>query len=306
MPALVAALAVALGTLPLLAPASWTVRATLVCITAIGALGQNLLMGNAGLVSFGQAGFLAVGAYAFAHARAGGTPFPLAVFWAGLLSALVGAALGIPARRLKGAYLALATFGFAVAVYQALAAWEPLSGGRTGLGVRRLSPLFGLDRIATAYCVSAFCLLLFVLLTRNLSASWIGRAFVALRDSEAAAEAAGLSPARLKVLAFALSSFYAGVQGALLAQFLGHVEPQDFTVAESITLVTAVVVGGLGSLAGSLLGAAFVVLVPTLGGATPWFTPLVFGTSLLLVMLLDPGGLAGIGARLRVACARPR
>ncbi len=286
--------------LPFLAPLSWTVRATLVWLTAIGVMGQNLLIGNAGLASFGQAGFLAIGAFAFAHLRAAGLPFLPGLVAGGAAAALFGVLLGVPALRLKGPYLAIATLGFGVAVYQVLASSERLSGGRTGMEVPRLVPLFGLPRSVFLYYVYLALLLLFLALTYNLVSSWVGRAFAAVRDSDLAAEAVGLSSRRAKLLAFALSSFYVGVEGALLAQFLGHVEPQNFTIAESLTLFAAVIVGGLASVEGALFGAAFVVLVPTLGSETGWFTPLAFGLALLLVMLFEPHGLAGRWRKVRL------
>lgn len=286
--------------LPFVAPVSWTVRATLIWLTAIGVMGQNLLIGNAGLASFGQAGFLAIGAFAYAHLRSVGVPFLPGVLAGGTLAALFGAALGLPALRLKGPYLAIATLGFGTAVYQVLASSERLSGGRTGMEVARLPPLFGLSRSALLYYAYLLLLLAFLALTYNLVSSWVGRALAAVRDSDLAAEAVGVRTRRTKLLAFALSSFYVGVQGALLAQFLGHVEPQNFTITESLTLFAAVIVGGLASVEGALFGAAFVVLVPTLGSEVGWFTPFAFGLALLLVMLFEPLGLAGRWRRLRL------
>ena len=286
--------------MPFVAPPSWTVRATLVWATAIGVLGQNLLIGNAGLASFGQAGFLAIGAFAYAHLRHAGVPFLPGVAAGGLLAALFGVLLGFPALRLKGPYLAIATLGFGTAVYQVLASSERLSGGRTGLEVARLPPLLGLSRSVLLYYVYLLLLLVFLALTYNLVSSWVGRSLAAVRDSDVAAEASGVRSRRVKLLAFALSSFYVGVQGALLAQFLGHVEPQNFTITESLTLFAAVIVGGLASVEGALFGAAFVVLVPALGSDAGWFTPLVFGVALLLVMLFEPAGLAGRWRKLRL------
>lgn len=298
--ALLGVLLAALTALPGLAPPVWTVRATLVALYAIGTLGQNLLIGNAGQVSFGQAGFLALGAYGFAHLRLEGLPFLPALVAAGLLAAGVGALVGLPALRLKGPYLAIATLGFAVAVYEVLAASPALSGGRDGLAVPRLEPVLGLSRGATVYLVDLALLFVFTAATYNLVSSYLGRAFAAIRDGEVAAEALGVNLARYKLLAFALSSFYTGVQGALLAQFLGHLEPQSFTLAESITLLVAVTVGGLGSVEGSLLGAAFVVLLPSLFGGAAGAVPVVFGLGVILVLLFEPSGLAGLWTRIRL------
>jgi branched-chain amino acid transport system permease protein len=298
--ALLAITAAALLALPFLSPAAWTMRATLVSIASIGVLGQNLLIGNAGLASFGQAGFLAVGAFTFAHLRHAGVPAFAAIAAAGLLAAGAGAALGFPALRLKGPYLAVATLGFALAVHRLLSASERLSGGRTGMDVPRIEPALGLTREATAYFVCLLAAVLFTAATRNLVSSWVGRTFAALRDADSAAEAAGIDLARARLLAFALSSFYTGVHGALAAQLLGHADVQSFTVNESITLLVAVVVGGLGSVAGSLFGAAFVVLVPALSGGAGHLVPVAFGVAIVVVLLFEPLGLAGGWAKARL------
>jgi branched-chain amino acid transport system permease protein len=298
--ALLAAPLVLLVVLPWAAPASWTVRATMIWIYAIGVLGQSLLIGHTGQVSFGQAGFLAIGAYAFAHLRQAGVPALPAILAGGLVAALFGVLLGLPALRLKGPYLAIATLGFGVAVYQTLASSEVLSGGRNGLDVPRLPPMFGFPRGITVYYLYLALLLAFMAATWNLLSSYVGRAFAAIRDSDVAAEASGISLTRYKLLAFALSSFYTGVHGALFTQFLGHVEPQDFTLAESMTLFVAVIVGGLVFVEGAVLGAAFVVLVPAVFNQSGWLVPVAFGLSLIVVMLFEPLGLAGRWSKVRL------
>jgi branched-chain amino acid transport system permease protein len=297
-------LLLALLVLPALGPASWTIRAAIIFLTAVGVLGQDLLIGHCGLASFGQAGFLAIGAYAFAHLHRAGVPFLLALAGAGLLASVAGLALGLPCLRLKGPYLAIATLGFGLAVYQVLAASPLLSGGREGLSVPRLAPLLGLPPAYSTYYVYLTLLLAFLAATQGLVSSYLGRAFTAIRESEPGAQAMGIDLVRLKLLAFAVSSFYTGVQGALYAQFLGHLEPQNFTLGESLNLFVAVVVGGLTFVEGSVLGAAFVVLVPTFFGAAGWLVPLIFGFSLVSVMLFSPEGLAG-GLRKLYFAPRP-
>jgi branched-chain amino acid transport system permease protein len=208
--------------------------------------------------------------------------------------------LGLPALRLKGPYLAIATLAFGIAVYQVLAASELLSGGRSGMSVPRVEPALGLSRAATTYYVYLALMLAFAAGTWNLISSWVGRAFAAVRDGDLAADALGVSVRYHKLLAFALSSFYTGVQGALLVQLLGHAEPQTFTVLESITLFVAVVVGGAYRVEGAILGAAFVVLVPLVVGGAAWAVPAAFGAALVLVTLVEPLGLAGVWMRLRL------
>jgi len=291
--ALLVALVAGLLTLPGYAPGSWLVRLSLIWLYAIGVMGQNLLIGYTGLVSFGQAGFLAIGAYAFGHLRLLGVPFLLALAGAGSAAALAGVLVGFPSLRLKGPYLAIATLGFGVAVYQIFANSEVLSGGRSGLAIAKLQPPAGWSREVYVYYLYLALLLAFTAATYNLVSSFVGRAFVAIRDSDIAAEVMGVNLTRYKLLAFAISSFYAGVHGGLFAQFLGHLEAQTFNVGESLTMFVAVIVGGLASVEGSIFGAAFVVLVPSLLSDYRWFVPVMFGLTIMVVLIFEPLGLAG-------------
>jgi branched-chain amino acid transport system permease protein len=293
-------LLVALTLFPWWAPGAWLTRASLVWLFAIGVVGQNLLIGYSGLISFGQAGFLAVGAYTFGHLRIAGVPFPLALAASGAAAGVTGWLVGFPSLRLKGPYLAIATLGFGTAVYQIFANIEWLSGGRTGLPIPALEPPFGLTRDVWTYLVYFGIFLLFTGTAYNLVSSYMGRALVALRDSDIAAEAMGVNLSRYKLLAFAISSFYTGVSGALMAQFLGHLEPQSFTVAESMNFFVAVIVGGLASIEGSVFGAAFVVLVPAFFGQFRWAVPVLFGTAILSVLVFEPLGLAGMWLKTRL------
>jgi branched-chain amino acid transport system permease protein len=297
---LLVGLVVGLAVLPWWAPASWLSRGSLVWLTAIGVVGQNLLMGYAGQVSFGQAGFLAVGAYTFGHLRIVGAPFPVALVAAGLAAGAVGWVVGFPSLRLKGPYLAIATLGFGTAVYQIFANVGVLSGGREGLALPPLVPVGGLSRDVHVYCLYFGVFLLFTAAAYNLVSSFVGRAFVAIRDSDIAAEAMGVNLARYKLLAFAISSFYTGVHGGLLAQYLGHLEPQTFNVQETITFFVAVIVGGLASIEGSVMGAAFAILVPALFGDFRWAVPVLFGASILAVLIFEPLGLAGLWLKTRL------
>ncbi len=208
--ALLAALVAALLVLPWYAQGSWLVRLSLIYLYAIGVMGQNLLIGYTGLISFGQAGFLAIGAYAFGHLRLLGVPFLLALAGAGVAAGLAGALVGFPSLRLKGPYLAIATLGFGVAVYQVFANSEVLSGGRSGLAIAKLQPPFGWRREVYVYYVYLGLLLVFTAATYNLVSSYVGRAFVAIRDSDIAAEVMGVNLTRYKLLAFAISSLYTG------------------------------------------------------------------------------------------------
>jgi branched-chain amino acid transport system permease protein len=291
--ALLGLLLAALAVFPWIAPEYVVFIATLIALYSIGVMGQNLLIGYTGQISFGQAGFLAIGAFAFGHLRIWGLPFLVALAGAGVAAAVAGVLVGFPSLRLKGPYLSIATLGFGVAVYQAFVNWEVLSGGRSGLAIPKLTPLLGLSAPQSVYYIYVVLLAVFTWATYNIISSYIGRAFIAIRDSDIAAEVNGVNLTRYKLLAFALSSFYTGVHGALYAQILGHIEPQIFNVLESITLFVAVIIGGVASVEGSILGAAFVLLVPKVFADFREMVPVVFGVTILLVLIFEPLGLYG-------------
>jgi branched-chain amino acid transport system permease protein len=290
---LLGVLLAALAALPWVAPDHVVFLVTLIALYAIGVMGQNLLIGYTGQISFGQAGFLAIGAFTFGHLRIWGAPFLVALAVAGAVAALAGVVVGFPSLRLKGPYLSIATLGFGVAVYQIFVNWEVLSGGRSGLAIAKLTPLLGLTTAQTVYYTYVLLLAAFTLATYNLVSSYVGRAFVAIRDSDIAAEVNGVNLTRYKLLAFAISSFYTGVHGALYAQVLGHIEPQIFNIGESLTLFVAVIIGGVASVEGSILGAAFVLLVPKVLSEFREMVPVVYGVAILVVLIFEPLGLFG-------------
>ena len=298
--ALLALLLMTLLAFPWVAPDYMVFIATLVALTSIGVIGQNLLIGYTGQISFGQAGFLAIGAFSFGHFSIWGAPFLLALLGAGLMAALAGVIVGFPSLRLKGPYLSIATLGFGVAVYQIFVNSEILSGGRSGLAIAKLKPMFGLSSVRYEYFVYMLLLVGFTWVTYNIISSFVGRAFVAIRDSDIAAEVNGVNLTRYKLLAFALSSLYAGVHGALYAQVLGHIEPQIFNILESITLFAAVIVGGVASIEGSILGAAFVILVPKIFADFREMVPVVYGLGIILVLMFQPLGLYGLWLKTRL------
>jgi branched-chain amino acid transport system permease protein len=211
-----------------------------------------------------------------------------------------GILVGFPSLRLKGPYLAIATMGFGIAVYQVFVNSEVLSGGRMGIIVRKLSPVFGLSDIAFTYYFNFLIALLFTLLSYNIVSSYIGRAFIAIRDNDIAAEVIGVSLTRYKLLSFAVSSFYTGVQGGLYGLFLGYLEPNMFTFMESITLFVAVIIGGLASVEGAIMGAAFVILVPQFFSAYKEMVPVVYGVTILIVLIFEPMGLYGRWFKMRL------
>ena len=296
----VGAFVICLLLLPWFAPEHLIYIATIIFVYAIGVQGQNLLIGYTGQISFGQAGFLAIGAFAFGHLNQWGVPWPLGVLAAGLAAGIFGIVVGFPSLRLKGPYLAIVTMGFGIAVYQIFVNSEMLSGGRMGLTIDKLTPLFGMSDVMFNYYFNFFIALAFTLLSYNIISSYMGRAFIAIRDNDIAAEVLGVNLTRYKLLSFAISSFYTGVQGALYGLLLGYLEPNMFTFMESITLFVAVIIGGLASIEGSIMGAAFVILVPQLFSEYRELVPVVFGVTILVILIFEPMGLNGRWLKMRL------
>jgi branched-chain amino acid transport system permease protein len=286
--------------LPWFAPEHITYIVTIIFIYSIGIQGQNLLIGYTGQISFGQAGFLAIGAFTFGHLNQWGIPWPLGVLGAGAMAGIFGILVGFPSLRLKGPYLAIVTMGFGIAVYQIFVNSEVLSGGRMGLMINKLTPFIDMSVVTFNYYFNFLIALVFTLLSYNIISSYMGRAFIAIRDNDIAAEVIGVNLTRYKLLSFAISSFYTGIQGALYGLFLGYLEPNMFTFMESITLFIAVIIGGLASIEGSIMGAAFVILVPQLFSDYKEMVPVVFGVTILLVLIFEPLGLNGRWLKMRL------
>jgi len=293
-------LLVALIFLPWYGKEHWVYILTLIFIFSIGVQGQNLLIGYTGQISFGQAGFLAIGAFTFGHLVRLGVHVVFSLLCAGLLAAIFGLLVGFPSLRLKGPYLAIATLGFGIAVYQVFVNSEILSGGRMGLTVQKLPALFGLSQVNTYYYFNLLLATLFTLVSYNLISSFLGRAFIAIRDNDISAEAMGVNLTIYKLLAFAISSFYTGIQGGLYALLLGYLEPNMFTFIETISLFVAVIVGGLASVEGSILGAAFVILVPQVFSNAKQLVPVVFGVAIIMILIFEPLGLSGRWMKIRL------
>jgi len=273
---------------------------TLIFIYGVGILGQNLLIGYTGQLSLGQAGFLAVGAFTFGHLTRLGVPWPVGLLAAGVMAGIFGILVGIPSLRLKGPYLAIVTLGFGIAVYQIFLNSETLSGGRMGLDIPKLAPFLGLSPHAASYYFNFLVVFAVTILTFNIVSSFLGRTFIAIRDNDIAAEAIGVNLTRYKLLSFGISSFITGIQGGLYGLFIGYLEPNMFTFAESTTLFVAVIIGGIASVEGSLLGAAFVVLVPHLLSNYREMVPVIFGVTIILILIFEPRGLYGRWYKIRL------
>jgi branched-chain amino acid transport system permease protein len=286
--------------LPVYGPERFVYQATIIFIWTIGVQGQNLLIGYTGQISLGQAGFLAIGAYALGHLAKMAIPWPLALIGAGIVSAAAGLLVGFPSLRLKGPYLAVATLGFGIAVYQVLANSIVLSGGGMGLTIQKLMPPFGFTADKYYFYLYLGIALLFTLGSFHLISSYLGRAFIAIRDNDIAAEVLGVNLTRYKLMAFVISSFYMGVQGGLYALFLGFVEPNMFTFEKTIAYLVAIIVGGLASVEGALLGAAFIILVPQAFSDYKEMVPLIYGLAIIIILIFEPRGLAGRLAKIRL------
>ncbi len=302
--AALAAGALALAAWPLVSPRYFVFLASLIGVNAIVAIGLNLLSGYTNQLSFGHAGFLAVGAYtaAIVTTRWPDTPVLLTLVAAGVVTGIVGLLLGVPCLRLEGLYLAMATLAFGFVVVEAIMNLDWLTRGNDGLRVpaARLGPLaFASDTTRYYLVVAVGAAMAWAAL--NLARTRTGRALLAIRESEIAAQASGVSLARYKALAFVLSAVYTGVAGGLFGFVVGFVSPDAFDVFLSVDYVAMIIVGGLGSVPGSIAGAAILtVLNDSLAGFQN-YRPLIFGVILIGSMLFMPGGIASAAARLSLA-----
>jgi branched-chain amino acid transport system permease protein len=293
----------------------WLTVLNQIGIAAIGAIGLNILVGFTGQISLGQGGFLAVGAYTAGLLAANvGVPFPVNVAVAVLATAAIGALFGLPALRLKGLYLAIATLASQQIILWVVTHWDAVTGGRDSLVVPP-AELFGTQLAGdeTFYWVIALFLALATICATNLFRTGLGRAFVAIRDQDVAAEVIGVDAFRYKVLAFAISSAFVGLAGALSAHYYLIVTWERFTFDVSILYLAMIIVGGLGSVSGAIYGAAFMIAVPAwieelsrnLSGLAflqphmPAIQQLIFGVTIILFLVFEPRGLARIWQRVK-------
>jgi ABC-type branched-subunit amino acid transport system permease subunit len=259
------------------------------------ALGLNLLTGYAGQVSLGHAAFFAIGAYTAAIlAEALQWPFILCVIAAALCSAVVGYMLGLPCLRLSGLYLAMATLGFTLIVQEMLLQLSVITHGSEGMSVPKASILgFDFDSDYRKYYLLYGVTIVMLILARTLVRGRTGRAWLALRENERAAEAMGVNLAQYKTIAFAISAFYTGLAGALSAFLVGFLDPQEFSFFLSIQFITIIILGGLASLLGSVLGAGFLIILPELLAGLDVWQALVYGVIMVLTIIFMPFGLSG-------------
>lgn len=285
--------------------------ACLIAINVIATVGLNITVGYAGLLSIGHSAFLGVGAYASALAWLHlGTPLFVNVIIGGVAAFAVGLVFGIPALRIKGVYLAIATLAAQYSLYFVFQQWTSVTGGDRGLSLPKLD-MFGLGDTGFYYAV-AIVALVTCIAARNLFRTRIGRSFIAVREKDFAAEVLGIDVVRTKLMAFGIGAAYAGVAGALLAAFLRLVNPDQFTLLASVFFLAAVVVGGRASILGSIMGALFMTLMPEIlrfilehtagSGAdlASLLSPLreiLFGALIVGFLIFEPRGLVGLVER---------
>lgn len=295
-----AALAAVLVAGPFVLPEYPLFVLSLTLVNAIAAMGVNLSMGYAGQVSIGHAGFAALGGYTTAILMTRfGVPYWLTLLLGGLLAGMCGFVIGLPTLRLSHLYISMVTFGFGQVVSLVALNWLPVTNGPNGIAVPPIQAgryVFAPDMF---YWVIAGCFFVLVWLAKNLVHSRLGRSFVAIRESETAAEAMGVHLARYKTIAFAVGAAYGGLSGALYAGLSNFINPDAFVFLVSVLYLTMNVVGGLGTLTGPLVGAAiFTVMPETLRGFAE-YKEFISGTLLLLFLVFFPRGLTGmIGAAL--------
>jgi branched-chain amino acid transport system permease protein len=274
-------------------------QSTQILIYAIAILGLNILTGFNGQISLGHGAFYAIGAYAVAILIAQyGLPYWMTIPLAAVICFIVGFAFGFPAMRLEGPYLALATFALALAVPQLLKyeKFETWTGGVQGIFIAKPDSPFGLPINADQwlyYFTLAVTILLFFL-ANNLLHGRVGRAITAIRDHQVAAEAMGVNANLYKALTFGVSAMYTGVAGGLSAIVIQFVAPDSFTLFLSIFLLVGMVVGGVGSIPGAFIGAAFIVIIPNVAAdISKAATGAIYGLFLIVMMYLMPNGVWG-------------
>src|SRR5215468_5234346 len=292
----------------------------LILIAVVGALGLNILVGYTGQISIGHGAFMSVGAYTAANLVTHfGAPFWITIPAGGLMAALIGGVVGIPSLRIKGIYLAIATLAAQLIIEWTINHVPAISGGvQASIQVPRPS-FFGvqLKTQTQLYLFLMAFVVVAIIGTSNLVRSRVGRAFIAIRDQDIAAEIIGISTFRYKLWAFALSSFYAGVTGVLYTYYLGIANYEQFQLTVSIDYLAMIIIGGLGSVLGSIFGAIFVTLLPIL---TRWFLEdfgwllfaqqdlqnaipnlrlILFGVLIIFFLVVEPEGLNRLWRNIR-------
>ena len=306
---LLATLLVILFTAPLYWGNYWLGVANLICITIIAATGLNILTGYCGQLSIGHAGFIAVGAYTSAVlTNRLELPFLVGLICAGLVAGLVGMIFGIPSLRVKGFYLAISTIAAQFIIIWVINHWTSLTGGFNGMSVppASIGGLIFVSQTSQFYLILAITIIV-IFAAKNLARTRVGRAFVAVRDRDLAAEVMGINLFRYKLIAFFIGCFLAGIAGSLLAHWIGFMNAENFTLMDSVLYIGMIIIGGLGTATGPIFGVIFIrmlqqgitFIAPVLentfalpAGFTTGIGPMVFGLAIILFLILEPRGLA--------------
>lgn len=302
-------LVLVLYTFPLFSSNYITSTMTTIAIAVIGALGINIVTGFTGQISLGQGAFMGVGAFSCSYfMRVFNMPFFFAMPLAGLTTAAVGMVFGLPSARLKGLYLAIATLAAQFILEYLFMHVDPVTGGSNGVAFPAPEfRSFAFDGDRSKYYLTITLAVFAVIFTTNLMRSRNGRAFIAVRDHHLSAEIMGINLFKYRLLSFAVSAFYAGIAGSLWGMYTGYISAEHFTIAQSINYLAMIIIGGLGSVLGSIFGAIFMTLIPqalTVGtGALAAVFPKigflimslkdgVFGLLVILFLIFEPDGLA--------------
>ncbi|MFQ5588460.1 MAG: branched-chain amino acid ABC transporter permease [Nitrospiria bacterium] len=268
----------------------------LAALYALLAMGLNITVGYTGLLDLGYAAFYGVGAYAYALLSTGiGLSFWLGIPFGGAVAACFGLILGLITLRLRGDYLAIVTLGFVQIIYLCLNNWDAVTQGPNGImqiGRPALGAFVFRQPLHFYYLILVFLGLTAIAIHRLLQ-SQIGRAWIAIREDEIAAEAMGIDTTRMKMLAFVLGAGIAGVAGVFFAARYTFISPESFTFLESVRILSMVVLGGMGSLSGAVLGAFLLTVLPELLRGLANYRMLIFGMALVLMMIFRPQGLLG-------------
>lgn len=301
---------IVLFTTPLYFNNHWLSVLNLIGITIIAATGLNILTGYCGQLSIGHAGFIAVGAYTSAVlTNRLELPFLVGLISAGLVAGFIGMIFGIPSVRVKGFYLAISTIAAQIIIIWIINHWTGVTGGFDGIRVppAEIAGLTFLGQGSKFYLIMGITILV-IFFVKNLARTRIGRAFIAIRDNDLAAEVMGINLFRYKLVAFFIGCFLAGVAGSLLAHcYWGFLSPENFSISDSILYIGMIIIGGLGTTIGPILGVLFIrslqqgitqvspILESTFNlpaGFTTGIGPMIFGLVIILFLILEPRGLA--------------
>jgi branched-chain amino acid transport system permease protein len=277
-------------------------------LNAIVVLGLNFVTGWAGQINFGQAAFYGLGAYTTAIATKSGLPWIATPVLSVVVVIAASLMLGLPTMRLRTYYLAMTTIGFGEIIRLIIVHWEPVTGGTSGLRAIPGISIFGFGpqgQVQHYYLLIA-TLALAVTIAARIRNSVLGRAMIATRDSEIAAEQSGVDTTRTKLLAFMIGAVYAGLAGCLYASSIRFISPDSFSGTQAILLMTMLIVGGMGSIAGCVIGATALTILPeALRFLGQWYLVL-YGLGVIAVIVLAPGGLASLVSRLQLRRAGAR